>query len=247
MCVILIVPEGVTVPRSILEACAQANPHGAGIAWRSRGQVRYRKTDDLGEIARLAKETRGERVIHFRIASVGGVCRELRHPFPVTRRARIADEGSAAAVLFQNGTWFDWREAVAEAQERGHQLPEGPMSDARAAAWLTHIHGPEFVKGLAPSRWVLFGAKGTTVHGRWDTVGGIRFSNLCWRRGDSGTPPHLENVSKGSLRAKPTLVPARTQKPVTRKSDKPLSLGPVAPASQDYWDIIAGRKRWIPK
>jgi len=247
MCVILIVPDGVTVPRSILEACSQANPHGAGIAWRSRGEVRYRKTDDVAEIARLAKEVKGERVIHFRIASVGGVCRELRHPFPVTRRVGLADEGHAAAVLFQNGTWHDWREAVAEAQKRGHRVPEGPMSDARAAAWLIHIHGPEFVKGLGTSRWVLFAAKATSVHGRWDTVEGIRFSNLCWQRGAIGTPPHLEGASKGSLRAKPTLIAPSPQPATSRKPKKPLGVGPVSPGTQDYWDMISGRKRWVPK
>jgi hypothetical protein len=174
-----------------LEACAEANPHGGGIAWRERGLVHYRKTDDPAEMRRLASQARGEVVIHFRIASVGGVSPHLRHPFLVTGRSGLSHEGTARAVLFQNGTWHGWVEAVERAVRAGHKRPAGPMSDARAAAWLTHVHGPDFLRDLTPSRWVLFTADTTIAHGQWRERGGIRFSNLHWCREDSDIPPHL--------------------------------------------------------
>ena len=105
MCVILIDPPKVRPSIQVLEACAYANPHGAGIAWREDGWVRYEKTDSVAKIHALARAARGEIVIHFRVASVGGIHPELRHPFPVTSRAGLCDSGSAKAVLFQNGTW----------------------------------------------------------------------------------------------------------------------------------------------
>ena len=197
MCVILIAPPKARPELSTLEACARANPHGGGIAWRAGGLVHYRKTDDVGEIHDLAHRAKGEIVIHFRIASIGGVCPELRHPFPVTTRAALSDAGTAKAVLFQNGTWSDWRHAVAEAEAEGHKPPVGRMSDARAAAWLTHIHGDDFLAELEPSRWVLYGSKETTVLGRWHQRGRFQFSNLHWCGGDPGLPPHLQEcVSK---------------------------------------------------
>lgn len=85
--------------------CVTTNPHGGGIAWREEGSVYYRKIDSPEEIKRLAHRAKGEVVIHFRIASVGGVQPELRHPFPVTSQAGLMDHGRCKSVLFQNGTW----------------------------------------------------------------------------------------------------------------------------------------------
>lgn len=202
MCVILIVPPQVRPDLSILEACAESNPHGGGMAWREHGTVHYRKTDDPGEILRLAVRAKGEVVIHFRMASVGGVSPHLRHPFLVTGRTGLSNEGTAKAVLFQNGTWCGWKEAVELAVRAGHKRPSGPMSDARAAAWLTHVHGPEYLGALTPSRWVLFSADTTVTHGEWKERDGIRFSNLHWCREDSDTPPHLVKRPSTSKRAK---------------------------------------------
>jgi len=67
-------------------------------------------------------------VIHFRIASVGGVCQQLRHPFPITLKAGLEPRGRAKAVLFQNGTWVGWRDAVDFAVREGRRQPVGEMS-----------------------------------------------------------------------------------------------------------------------
>ena len=230
MCVILICPPELRPDLATLEACHDANPHGAGIAWRSGGRVHFRKTDDVAEIHRLAKAAKGEVVIHFRIASIGAVCPELRHPFPVTKRAGLSDCGTAKAVLFQNGTWFGWEEAVAKAVRDGHDEPAGPMRDARAAAWLTHVYGVEYLRALRPSRWVLFGAEETVIHGEWRERGGIQFSNLHWCGRDTGIPPHL------------TPRPSTKPTPVKRASGtraNPLRVN-LWGDQTDYWSRIAG-------
>ena len=54
------------------------------------------------------------------------------------------------------------------------------MSDARAAAWLTWVYGDAYLAGLEPSRWVLFDARSTAVHGRWHALGQMRVSNVHW-------------------------------------------------------------------
>lgn len=114
MCVMLICPPKVRPDLATLEACSEANPHGGGIALREDGSIHYRKIDYPVEISRLARRAKGG-VIHFRIASVGGVQPELRHPFSVTSRAGLMERGHSRAVLFQNGTWAGWRAAVAKA------------------------------------------------------------------------------------------------------------------------------------
>ena len=108
----------------------------------------------LGKIDKLARTIKGELVIHFRIASVGGVCDELRHPFPVTQKSKLAARGRTGAVLFQNGTWGGYTEALRFAKSEGHKLPEGDMSDARAAAFLVSIYGHKFLAKCGSSRWV---------------------------------------------------------------------------------------------
>jgi hypothetical protein len=119
-------------------------------------------------------------VIHFRIASVGGVCDELRHPFPVTKKARLDDRGRTGAVLFQNGTWGQYDEALRFAASEGHVIPEGEMSDTRAAAFLCSIYGHKFLAKCGCSRWVYFSAKETVRVGDWYKRDGIYFSNLYW-------------------------------------------------------------------
>ncbi len=180
MCVVLIVPKDVRPSVETLRLCERANPDGGGIAWRSNGVVEWLKTNDVARIDRLARKIRGKLVIHFRVASVGPVCNELRHPFPITRKAALDERGRDKAVLFQNGTWNGWRAALSFAQSEGHRLPEGEMSDTRAAAFLCSIYGHGFLSKCGGSRWVYFSATQTVRFGHWHEHEGIHFSNLGW-------------------------------------------------------------------
>lgn len=58
----------------------------------------------------------------FRIASVGGVCPEVRHPFPVTHRAGLCARANAQAVLFQE------RKVGQLARSRGTGGARGPQA-----------------------------------------------------------------------------------------------------------------------
>jgi len=133
MCVILICPQNVRPKSEVLYACHDANPHGAGVAWREGGRVRWQKNLSTGELVTLLKMLEGEVVIHFRWASVGGVDARLCHPFPVTPKASTSLSGMAETVLFHNGTWSGYEDALKRlAQHRKEPLPVGPMSDTRA-------------------------------------------------------------------------------------------------------------------
>jgi len=180
MCVVLIVPKDVRPSLETLRLCEQSNPHGGGIAWRKAGAVEWLKTNDVAEIYKLARTMKGELVIHFRIASVGGVCSELRHPFPVSRKCKLLDRGRTGAVLFQNGTWGGYDEALRFAESEGHRIPPGEMSDARAAAFLVSIYGHKFLAKCGHSLWVYFSGTETIRYGDWFKRDGIYFSNLYW-------------------------------------------------------------------
>jgi hypothetical protein len=177
MCVILVCPPKVRPSDEILRACHEANPHGAGVAWRERNRVHWRKNLKVGQVARLIREVKGEVVIHFRWASVGGVSPRLCHPFPVSHNAHTSLEGKAKAVLFHNGTWGGWEEALDRLVTLGgHDDLDGPMSDTRAAAVLVNQCGEEVLEKLS-SRWVFMSAQETRLHGEWEEFRGMKVSN----------------------------------------------------------------------
>jgi hypothetical protein len=178
MCVILVCPENVRPSKSVLYACHDANPHGAGVAWREGGKVKWEKNLGPGKVLLLLKELPPcEVVIHFRWASVGGVEPRLCHPFPVSKRANLSLSGTADTVLFHNGTWGGYVDALLWLEEvRKAPLPKSPMSDTRAAALVTSTAGSDVLNKL-PGKWVWMGARETKLYGPWQKWRGMRVSN----------------------------------------------------------------------
>lgn len=121
-------------------------------------------------------------MIHFLWASVGGVDADLCHPFPVTRAAETDLFGSAKSVVFQNGTWGAYDQALRRlVGGHGRKLPAGPMSDTRAAALCVHVHGRELLSKL-PGRWVWMDGQRTRLYGAWLSFRGMKASNLHFLR-----------------------------------------------------------------
>ncbi|TAF22930.1 MAG: hypothetical protein EAZ71_13460 [Verrucomicrobia bacterium] len=175
MCVILVCPGNVRPDRATLDACHEANPHGAGVAWRDDGEVRWMKGLDPGELEALIARLPGEIVIHFRWASVGEVTPKLCHPFPVSAKATTRLTGHARAVLFHNGTWTGWRDTFKRMPR--HRMPDGLLSDSRVAASMVDLCGMDVLDRL-PGRWVLFERDFTELYGHWRDWRGMRSSNL---------------------------------------------------------------------
>ncbi len=175
MCVILVCPENVRPDRATLDACHRANPHGAGVAWREDGKVRWFKGLEPEGIEPLIAELSGEIVIHFRLASVGEVTPKLCHPFPITACATTRMSGHALAALFHNGTWSNWRETLRRMPR--HHRPDGLMSDTRVAASLVDLCGMDVLDRL-PGRWVFFDRDFTELYGDWREWCGMKASNL---------------------------------------------------------------------
>ena len=175
MCVILVCPDDIRPDRATIHACRRANPHGAGVAWREDGEVRWMKGLEPDELEALIAGLSGEIVIHFRIASVGDVTPRLCHPFPVTACATTRLSGHARAVLFHNGTWSQWRETLRRMPR--HRRPDGLLSDTRVAASLVDLCGMDVLERL-PGRWVFFDRDFSELYGEWHEWAGMRASNL---------------------------------------------------------------------
>jgi hypothetical protein len=178
MCVILVSPANARPDRKLINACHAANPHGAGVAWREGKEVHWMKNLSCGEVETLVDQIAGECVIHFRWASVGKVCPELCHPFPVDRIASTRLSGSAQRVLFHNGTWSGWQAALEYVEDKQDRKIGGPMSDSRAVALLVaQMSDPNTLKHIS-GRFVLFSPLSTKLYGDWRSYRGMRVSNL---------------------------------------------------------------------
>lgn len=175
MCVILVCPADVRPDRATLDACHDANPHGAGVGWRQDGEVRWFKGLDPQEVEQLIAKLTGEIVIHFRLASVGEVTPKLCHPFPISSKATTRLSGHARAVLFHNGTWNQWRDVLRRMPK--YRAPDGVLSDTRVAASMVDLCGTDALN-MMPGRWVLFERDFTELYGQWSDWRGMRASNL---------------------------------------------------------------------
>ena len=184
MCVILVCPAKVRPDRETINACHEANPHGAGVAWRVKGEVRWFKGLEPEELELLIAGLSGEIVIHFRWASVGEVTPKLCHPFPITASATTRLSGHARAVLFHNGTWTQWRDTLRRMPR--YRKPDGLLSDSRVAASLVDLCGMAILERL-PGRWVFFEKDFTQLYGDWQEWKGMRVSNLGFTYGLSQT------------------------------------------------------------
>jgi hypothetical protein len=177
MCVIIHSPDKKHRPSlSTLRQCERRNPHGSGLAWVEGKRVHYIKGLSAESIADSLDTLRGQVVIHFRWATVGGKRTSLCHPFPVTDTATPKPYGTAREVLFHNGHWCDWETF---ANENRLEL-EGPVSDSRVIAVGVYLGGVEWLRSVPSGRFVLMSSTSTELLGEWHDHQGCKFSNLNW-------------------------------------------------------------------
>ena len=159
----------------------EANKYGAGIAWREKGVVRWKKGMGLEEVTELCQKVPLPFVVHFRIPSAGGDSKYLCHPFPVTADVPLELQGTTKGyVLFHNGHWNRWKESTLEAAVRsGTKVPGGKWSDTRAMAFHAHIYGSGILE-MIDEKSVLFGPTKVEVFGQWSKEGGLWVSNRGW-------------------------------------------------------------------
>lgn len=168
MCVIMVVRDDKLRPTEVMiEKAAEYNDDGIGVAYRegdkeNRVVVWHKglENTDLDEVKKMAKDLPVPYVMHFRAASIGDVCKQLTHPFPIDVKVPLALTGKTKGrVLFQNGTWDDWRKWLLEAIVKSNvKLPAGKWSDTRAMAMLSGIYGDWFMELLSDTqKAVVFG------------------------------------------------------------------------------------------
>lgn len=113
MCVIVMKPIGVNLPsEKVLRECWDANPDGAGFAVSSQGNApQYFKGfmtfESLMATVTWYDVTSNAILIHFRIATHGGINQGHTHPFPLVNDFEEMRklEGSHECVVAHNGVF----------------------------------------------------------------------------------------------------------------------------------------------
>jgi len=191
MCVIMVSPVGEKVAREVFQRMWDTNDDGFGMMYRSRCGVAIVKgflsmEEAWEQYAMLPEGV--PHVLHFRLATHGGVKPELTHPFVVHEESPIVQAGlSERPVLAHNGVWN------LHALKQKEVNLRGPVSDTRVlAAWLGRLarerplrevlekHYYEVLSAgrvvvMDPATWKLY------LVGHWIREGNFLFSNHSFR------------------------------------------------------------------
>lgn len=188
MCLIIASPLGKRIPDGILEDAERSNKDGAGVGWYDQKAkvVRWVKDLTVDEVKKVIdEEVKGAPyAVHFRIATHGGTCPELTHPFSIDQRASIEAKGEAESILFHNGVVSNWKEILFSAvTSSAGKIPAEPWSDTRGVAWALSVYGKHLLSVIdSPSRFLVLDAAAKPeermmIWGTWYDHDDFKFSN----------------------------------------------------------------------
>lgn len=249
MCVIITIEKGQFPKYQTLKEAEILNAHGGSIAWLESGKINYQrgiKAKKIQELIdkRLKPNKVKTAIIHFRIASVGTINKDLCHPFPISEKveSKLKVEDSKYDVLFHNGTVSEWQTMLIDSlQKFSGQIPKGELSDSRVIAFLLNRHGTDLIKDSQFNKFSILTKKGIVKFGSWVKVGKNECSNdyfvktnehesylkKFWGLGNETTPKSFDKKQKGknskSLKVYKTLkgtVKSRLKKLIKTQQDK---------------------------
>ena len=192
MCVIINIENGEFPKYQTLKEAEILNSHGGSIAWLENGKINYqkgikaKKVNELIE-KRLKPNKVKTAIIHFRIASVGNVNKDLCHPFPISNEVKtdLKIEDSKFDLLFHNGTISNWENMLIESLQKNFgKLPQGELSDSRAIAFLLNRHGTDIIKDSKHNKFSILTKKGIIKFGTWVKVDKNECSNDYFVKND---------------------------------------------------------------
>lgn len=198
MCVIMMFEDDYP-KKEMLDSAEAMNKDGGGFAWidKSKGTVRWEK--GMHVTAQFIMESIEREniqlpiIVHFRIATHGGVNNELCHPFALSAESGEDLDASGSdmnGVLFHNGIWSDWNSVAMKVllNNKETRLPEGGFSDSRIMAWLCRHLGTNYLS-LIDEKVSVMTPQGIKRFGKgWSTEEKVDCSNLNWKhsRGNLG-------------------------------------------------------------
>lgn len=185
MCVIMI-RKGTKAKNCDIKRMWERNGDGAGIAWNDGKKTHYIKgimtVERLIGILSNKDITKGDYVVHFRMASIGSKGQALTHPFPIDCDGLnpITYHGEKV-LLIHNGHDGKILEKMVEAHLHNMmELPKGEFSDTRATAVMSAHCGHELCEHIS-GKFVVVTPSEIITYGAFEEKDGARYSNLYWQ------------------------------------------------------------------
>jgi predicted glutamine amidotransferase len=178
-----------------MDKCAAANPDGIGVAYgKGRVAMFAKGLKSVDSAVKMCMGGEAPYILHFRIATVGGVGGALCHPFPMSRGWDNRMGGVIhESVLFHNGHFSEWGALVREiCIARNLKMPRGPMSDSRAVAWACAYLGEGLLSTLSGSWAAMDKAGCVEYYGEFQDAkdekdeSGCLYSNKSWTWSGTG-------------------------------------------------------------
>lgn len=188
MCVAIYKPRGIKAPSiETLKSCWDANPDGAGLAWRTDGKfpihiekgfMKWKEFKDYWYAAGIDKYT-GDLFIHFRITTHGGTSDGNTHPFPISNSDTVLKSLSLSShyALMHNGVLpiTPDNKNISDTMMLSKLIARGGF-EAQIEHTLNLLE--EFV---GTNKIAVMTADGVKLIGVWQDVDGVKFSNLHWQ------------------------------------------------------------------
>jgi len=220
----------------MIEKAFEKNKEGAGIAWREKDTVRWMKgITDVEDLQKMVARLPMPFISHCRIQTMGGVHKELTHPFPVDTDSILALNGRTKGYLmFHNGTWGKWKDQTLEAAfKTGTKLPGGRWSDSRAMAFVASIYGLGALEFIDEKSVVISPTDIQVFGNGWSRINDVACSNRLWEdvkiygattRYEPAIVPGAPTVGKAVGGPSHTETFRTEDKGIQREEDKPKSL-----------------------
>lgn len=182
MCVIIAIPKGQTISKEELKKCWWRNPDGAGIGFIKGNKIHYKKgymkfDDFYNTNKKIINNTKIEKVIHFRLTSVGETNKQQTHPFFLTdinENFKILEYEGTTPIFFMNGTIRGIK------KEKDINDTASFIKNVLRKSSLTHRNKTDarIISEITDSKWAIIDQEGITLIGDYSTVNGIKYSNL---------------------------------------------------------------------
>lgn len=199
MCIAVYKPKGKKITRATLKECWKSNPDGGGYMFANNGNLRITKGfSSFKEMYKSFRKAENQYdtdfVLHFRIATSGGVSAKMCHPFLITNGLAVVHNGIFSDIVVPKNSVLS--DTAIFVQDVLNKLPDG---------WLENKAELFLIKQYCTknnSKLIFLDSSGESkiineVDGIWDE--GIWFSNSGYKQGYSykfGFTEYTENIEQ---------------------------------------------------
>lgn len=259
MCIIAAKPAGIPMPSlEQIEVMWHNNPDGGGIMYLRDGSVcidkgYMRLADYMQRLEELREQidlTASPVVLHFRIASAGGICAPNCHPFPLTSSEKIIRQLHCKTTvgIAHNGNIHGYGNSQLSDTMQYIMLQLAPMSKVVPQFWKNRYCLEMIINAMRGSWLVLLAEDGslTTLGDFFIERDGILYSNKTFQNKLCLSDIYQDGIHTDglALQSDPETMRFLTRKPLVWVEDTNVQILPSGENLRWLFDCAGQVYRW---